>query len=57
MCKKAETVVIAVRVPTHERERLQALATARQETLSDVARRALALVATVEAVQHATASG
>lgn len=57
MCRKPATTVIAVRVPMQERERLQALATARQETLSDVARRALALVATVEAVQHATASG
>lgn len=54
MCKKPETTVIAVRVPVHERERLQALATARQETISDVARRALAMVATTgKAVQDA----
>ena len=57
MCKKPETAVIAVRVPMQERERLQAPAAARQETLSELARRALAATATTgKVVQHATAS-
>lgn len=53
MCRKPETTVIAVRVPLVERERLQALAAARQETMSDLARAALAMLATGKAVQDA----
>lgn len=52
MCKKAEpTIVIAVRVPVVERERLAKLAMQRQETVSEFARRALA-VAMNEGVRH-----
>jgi hypothetical protein len=54
MCRKSEqTVVVAVRVPVVERERLAMLAAQRHESLSELARRALATVGN-EGVQHAT---
>ncbi len=52
MCKSTEpTTVVAVRVPVSERERLTKLAMQRQETVSEFARRALA-VAMNEGVRH-----
>jgi hypothetical protein len=52
MCRKSEpTTVIAVRVPVVERERLAMLAMQRQETMSELARRALAMAMT-EGVRH-----
>ena len=54
MCKKTvpATIVVAVRVPAVERERLAVIAAQRHETISQFARRALA-VAVAEAVHHA----
>lgn len=53
MCRKTEqTTVIAVRVPVVERERLAMLAAQRHESISALARRALATLGN-EAVQHA----
>lgn len=52
MCRKSEqTTVIAVRVPVVERERLALLAAQRHESISELARRALATLG--NEVQHA----